>query len=104
MRSEANHFVRKLAEANEKQLWTRYDMDAAAIVQDDDDESRKRTGSGFMRNIIIDPTTSSWLWVWNFFVTLLLFRGYVHDPYHIAFILSSKNSTNLDALNLVVSM
>lgn len=57
-----------------------------------------------MRNIIIDPTTSSWLWVWNFFVTLLLFRGYVHDPYHIAFILSSKNSTLDTMRNLTVKM
>jgi hypothetical protein len=73
-------------------------MDAAAIVQDDDD-GPKRTGGGFMRNIIIDPTTSSWLWVWNFFVVILLFRGYVHDPYHIAFILSSKNSTMPEMLD-----
>ena len=43
--------------------------------------------------MIINPQTSSWLGAWQLFITLILFIGYFSDPNHMAFILSSKHST-----------
>lgn len=89
MRYTVNFFAQSLDEANEcKQEIGVVDghIQGSNFDEKKEDENDKQTFWGKCYNkIVIRPSQSSWLVPWRYFIHLILFYGYFHDPYHIAF-------------------
>mmetsp|Transcript_1473 Transcript_1473/g.2591 ORF Transcript_1473/g.2591 Transcript_1473/m.2591 type:complete len:105 (-) Transcript_1473:2179-2493(-) len=96
MKNRANFLVMYLDGQNEMKQENMYGYDSerkngGKFDERGGQEKKESKSKTCLQNIIIIPSESSWLGIWNFIVHISLFWGYFNDPYHIAFVLSRVN-------------